>query len=169
MAAVGDGQSTRPYRPRSRHCTLAEGGGRSGPRRRPRWARSSRRESGEWAPGREARPATPPGTRRPSRSTFARPPAARLDSVRKGWGGKWAGAFEEVGIDLVEDIVEMDDEVLEALKEELKKAGVEKEKAYEEEKAKVAAEEEAKKQKEADERAASRARLKERMKMFEQN
>ena len=49
--------------------------------------------------------------------------AGRLDSVRRGWSAKWAQAFEAVGLDTVEDIIEMDDETVEVLQEELAKAG----------------------------------------------
>ena len=30
-----------------------------------------------------------------------------LDTVRRGWGAKFSLAFEEVGLDLVEDVVAM--------------------------------------------------------------
>ena len=60
------------------------------------------------------------------RGSLPAPPrhcCGRLDSVRRGFSAKWAHAFEVVGLDVVEDIAEMDDETVKALEHELKKAG----------------------------------------------
>ena len=43
-----------------------------------------------------------------------------LDGVRRGWGAKWGAAFENVGLDMVEDLEELDDdETVQLLKDEL--------------------------------------------------
>ena len=44
-----------------------------------------------------------------------------LDTLRRGWGAKFAAAFEAVGIDLLEDLLDPDlNDMLDELKVELK-------------------------------------------------
>ena len=46
-----------------------------------------------------------------------------LDGIRRGWGAKWGAAFEAVGLDMAEDLEELDEESLEELTAELKAVG----------------------------------------------
>eukprot|EP00931_Biecheleriopsis_adriatica_P045636 TRINITY_DN26135_c0_g1_i1.p1 TRINITY_DN26135_c0_g1~~TRINITY_DN26135_c0_g1_i1.p1 ORF type:complete len:288 (-),score=71.51 TRINITY_DN26135_c0_g1_i1:145-1008(-) len=46
-----------------------------------------------------------------------------LDSLKPGWSERFSGAFAEVGIEDLEDFFEVDDATLQALEEELMKAG----------------------------------------------
>ena len=46
-----------------------------------------------------------------------------LDGIRRGWGAKWGAAFEAVGLDMAEDLEELDEDSLEELTAELKAVG----------------------------------------------
>ena len=50
----------------------------------------------------------------------------RLDSVRPGWGAKFGLTFEQIGCDVLEDVIAMEDDDLEDIKAGLQKAGAKK-------------------------------------------